>query len=319
MKVSLVVTVLNEEKSIESFLDSVAKQKLWPDEFIVVDGGSGDWTIEKLERSKVRTTIVIKKGANRSEGRNYGVELARNEIIVGTDAGCILDENWLYEITRPFLKEEVKVVSGFYLPVTKNIFQKCVAPYFCVMKEEIEKRMQDPKFEFLPSSRSIAFKKHVWAKVGGYPSNLNYCEDLVFDQKLKAHGFRIHFAPKAIVYWPQRDSVKSVFKQFFNYAVGDGQVFFSEYQTHSAKITLIFLRTIAFFALFLMTFLNAKYLTFFLLALFPYLVWSVYKNYNYVRDLRALYYLPFLQFISDAAVLLGTIKGLLQQKNVTLS
>ena len=34
---------------------------------------------------------------------------------------------------------------------------------------------------FLPSSRSVAFPKAVWALAGGYPEWLDYCEDLLFD------------------------------------------------------------------------------------------------------------------------------------------
>ena len=34
---------------------------------------------------------------------------------------------------------------------------------------------------FLPSSRSVAFRREVFDRTGGYPEWLDYCEDLLFD------------------------------------------------------------------------------------------------------------------------------------------
>jgi len=101
----------------------------------------------------------------------------------------------------------------------------------------------------LPSSRSIAFKKSAWKKVGGYPENLNYCEDLVFDLKLKKAGLKFAFAPKAIVFWPQKKTLKGAVKQFFNYAVGDGMAGFDgpHFKKFLLKIFLIFLLVILLF------------------------------------------------------------------------
>jgi glycosyltransferase involved in cell wall biosynthesis len=52
MKVSLVTTVLNEEKTIEKFLDSVISQTRKPEEVVIVDGGSTDETLEKVQKFK---------------------------------------------------------------------------------------------------------------------------------------------------------------------------------------------------------------------------------------------------------------------------
>ena len=46
MKVSLVVTVLNEEPSIAALLESILSQTKKADEIVIVDGGSTDKTID---------------------------------------------------------------------------------------------------------------------------------------------------------------------------------------------------------------------------------------------------------------------------------
>jgi len=129
----------------------------------------------------------------------------------------MLDKSWLEEIARPFEKKnEVEVVGGFYLPTGETILQKTLAQLTSISLEKVHPET------FLPSSRSIAFRKSAWQKVGGYPENLNYCEDLIFDLRLKRTGCLFDFAPKAIVYWSQKDTLRSALKQFFNYAIGDG-------------------------------------------------------------------------------------------------
>ncbi len=223
MKISFITTVLNEEKTIDSFLASLANESKLPDEIIIVDAGSVDKTITKINneklkmKNKIKIELLERKGFNRSQGRNEAISKAKGEIIVTSDAGCVLDKEWLKEITKPFLKEEgPAVVSGFYLPTGESLFQKVLGQLTSVSLKNIDRE------NFLPSSRSLAFKKNAWAKAGGYPEELNYCEDLVFDLRLKKSGLKFTFAPKAIVFWPQRKNLFQALRQFFNYSVGDG-------------------------------------------------------------------------------------------------
>ena len=73
-----------------------------------------------------------------------------------------------------------------------------------------------------PSSRSVAFRKSWWAKVGGYPNWLRAGEDLVFDFRLRDMGARFAFASDAIVSWYPRPGLKEFFAQYRHYARGDG-------------------------------------------------------------------------------------------------
>ncbi len=307
MKASFITTILNEEKFIDSFLDSVAKQTKKPEEVIIVDAGSQDETIEKIKQwqKKLPIRLIIKPGFNRSQGRNLAIKKAKNKIIAVSDAGCILNPNWLKEITSPLKKKGISVVAGNYQPIAKTPFQKCLAFYTCA------DLYQKNKNRFLPSSRSLAFKKTAWEKVGGYPKNLNYCEDLIFDQKLKKAKFSFYFAPKAIVYWPQRKTPKQAFKQFYNYAFGDGQVFFSPLQAHSVKIGLIFLRYLVGLLIFGLATKYPIWRPIFASLFLAYLAWPIIKTRKTLSG-SALFFSPLIQLLSDFAVMLGTIRGILE-------
>jgi len=303
IKASLITTIYNESDSIGTFLDSIKLQLIKPSEIIIVDAGSKDGTQKTIkqfikENKNLNIKLFIKRG-NRSIGRNEGIKRARNEFIVVTDAGCILDKNWFKEITLPFKNSNVDVVAGFYNPLIKNVFQKSLATYTCVMKDELSK-------EFLPSSRSIAFKKLVWKKIGGYPENLDTCEDLVFASRLKKEGFKFFVTSKAIVYWPQRDNLIEAFSQFYNYALGDGKAHYFRRGT-----PFLFLRFLFLILLIVLSLRSSVFLYVLIILVILYLIWSISKNYKYVRNYLGFAYLPILQIISDIAVTIGTTVGFL--------
>lgn len=298
-KVSLITTCKNEENSIESFLKSIAEQTQMPDEIIIVDGYSTDKTFELLKNTKLKIK-VIKKNGNRSVGRNEAIKYAKNDIVAVTDVGCVLAKRWLELIVKPFEDKTIDVVSGFYKPVTSSVFEKSLSTYTCTMEDRLDKDT------FLPSSRSVAFRKSAWEKVHGYPENIDLCEDLVFDKKLKRAGMQFITQDKALVYWPQRKNILQAFKQFYGYAKGDGQA-------HYVRKTTPFL-----FARYLLGFVALAYaletsnnalFTVCLILFVLYLLWAVSKNYKYVKDSKALIYLPLLQITSDIAVQLGMTVG----------
>lgn len=301
MKVSFITTVFNEEEIISKFLDSLLAQSKLPDEIVIVDGGSSDSTVAKIKNSKFK--ILVKLG-NRAVGRNEAIRKATGDIIVCSDAGCILDKSWLKNIAEPFKESKIDVVAGYYKPIARNAFQKCLAAYTCVMPDRVK-----PK-NFLPSSRSIAFKKSAWQKVGGYPENLDTCEDLVFAKKLKKAGYKFKTRVDAIVYWPQRKNLKEAALQFYRYAEGDGKARYIRPQT-----PFLFLRYLIGGGLLIIFFVFKSLFILYLISviLFLYLLWSIGKNFKYVRHWQAVFILPTLQFTADFLVMAGFLKGLLKK------
>lgn len=308
MKISFIATSFNEEKSIGLLMESLLDQTRIPDEIVIIDGGSFDATVKKIKSydkkfkyKKVRFVIYTKKG-NRSVGRNEAIKMSRGDIVVCSDAGCILDKKWVEFITNPFLKNNIDVVAGYYKGKSKNVFQKCLVQYVLVMPDKVDSNA------FLPASRSMAFKKEVWEQAGGFPEEYSHNEDYVFAKKLKKLRYKIFFEKRALVEWIPPKSHRNAFAMFFRFAMGDIQA-----KILRPKVLFIFLRYILGIFLLVYVIISKDMAAGYgLLVLFvAYYLWAIAKNYKYVNRPEAIFILPILQISSDLAVISGTLWGVI--------
>lgn len=297
IKVSLIVTVLNETDTIVQLLDSVVTQTLKPQEVIFVDGGSQDDTVRRIQsyaedHPKLKIKCEVKKG-NRSIGRNTAVSLAEHEFIAITDAGCVLDQNWLQELVRVQNETGSKVVAGYYHGQAETSFQHAVVPYVLVMPEKL-----DP-YTFLPATRSLLIEKKLFIEYGGFDESLSDNEDYAFAKKLQSAHVPIAFAQDAIVYWQAVNSLREFYTMIFRFARGDAFA-----GIFRPKVLLIFLRYLVGILLLI---IGQAWV--FISLVMAYLIWSVLKNSKHVFEKK--YILAILQIVSDIAVIDGTTRGLI--------
>jgi len=222
LKISVIATVKNEEHSIHRLLDSLAAQTRLPDEVIIADGGSTDGTMRVLEEYVTGGVLplrtLVRPGTNIAAGRNAAIEAATHQIIACTDAGVHLSPNWLADLLCPFEEDgTVPVVSGFFLPDSQTLFETALGATTLPALADV-----DPH-HFLPSSRSVAYRRETWERVGRYPEWLDYCEDLVFDLRLYELFDAFPFVPQAVAYFRPRPNLRAFFRQYYRYARGDGK------------------------------------------------------------------------------------------------
>jgi glycosyltransferase involved in cell wall biosynthesis len=310
--ISLIATVLNEGESIRRLMDSILKQTCQPDEIVIVDGGSTDNTVAILQSyvDQLPLHVYVDADCNISRGRNAAIEAAQGDIIAVTDAGVGLPDNWLEHLTKPLLDDaNVQVVGGFFRAAPQNVFEAAMGATVLPLRNEIKTET------FLPSSRSVAFRKAAWDAVDGYPEWLDYCEDLVFDLRLKERYGSFAFAPDAVVDFRPRGSLEAFFKQYYLYARGDGKADLwrkrhaIRYATYLGAIPLILM-----LALYVHPLLSLLYI--------PGAIFYLYQPYRRLpvvlkslptvtprERLRAIGLVPVIRVVGDIAKMLGYPEG----------
>ena len=216
MKVTLIATVLNAGDHVGAFLASIAAQTRAPDEVVLVDGGSTDGTLETL-RGAEGVTVVDEPGANIARGRNVAIAHATHDVLAVADADCTYGETWLEELLRP-IESGADVAMGWYEPVVETFYEACLASVNLPLGPDDV----DPA-TFMPSARSVAFRRDALEAVGGYPEWLAIGEDMWVNHRWRERGFDMRFAPAAVALWRVRPTLTATWRQYFRYARGDAQ------------------------------------------------------------------------------------------------
>ncbi len=114
MKLSVIIPVYNEEKTIKSVLNSVEKTKLsLRKEIIVVNDCSTDNTAAILDKFKHKHK-VLNHDVNHGKGAaiRTGIKHATGDIIVIQDADMEYDPKEYPKLLQPILKNKANVVYG---------------------------------------------------------------------------------------------------------------------------------------------------------------------------------------------------------------
>ncbi|HEY8205462.1 MAG TPA: glycosyltransferase [Pyrinomonadaceae bacterium] len=217
LRISVVVPVRNEERSITKLLDALLGQTRPPDEIVITDGGSTDATVRMIESYVGRDTpvrLIRTAAALPGRGRNLAASAATCEWLAFIDAGAHPDKNWLDQLARGVERDRAAdVVYGGYEPVTDSLFTECAALAYVPPAVELSGALIRPR-----SIISALMRRDVWRAVGGFPEHLRSAEDLLFMEKVDQAKFRSVYEPHALVYWDLQPSFWRTFKRFTTYS-----------------------------------------------------------------------------------------------------
>ena len=203
MRFTVVIPLYNKEKYIIKAINSVLNQTYDAFEIIIVDDGSTDSSLSKVQsimHSKIQ--IIKQENAGVSAARNKGIESANFQYIAFLDADDEWHSDYLETISDLIDRypehgayatayEEVKRNNSFIPSIKNNNFKEgwegIVDSYF---KESIKSP--------LISSSSVVIPKEVFDKVGAFPVGITRGEDQHMWCKV-ALNYKIVFSNKALV------------------------------------------------------------------------------------------------------------------------
>lgn len=199
MKVSVIIPVYNEEKVIESCLNSLAKQTITL-EVIVVDDGSTDGS------GKYATFKQNHLGPGAA--RNLGASRASGDILVFVDADMEFEPDFIEKLIKPIEKKQT--IGTFskdeYLLNKENAW----ARYWNLNLGREAERMIDREEYANGSPVFRAILKSEFDKVGGFNTKIGYTDDWSLSKKL---GVLAQVAPGAKYYHRNPETLQEVWTQ----------------------------------------------------------------------------------------------------------
>jgi rSAM/selenodomain-associated transferase 2 len=173
MRISVIVPVLNEEKSIAPTL--IELQRLKPDEMIVVDGGSSDETREICQRFGVAFYL---SRPGRAVQMNFGAHRATGDVLLFLHADTRLPPSAFDDI-RAALQDQ-KVLGGRF-----DLQLDDARPMLKLIGFMISLRSRLSKVG--TGDQAIFVRREIFQELGGYP-DIPLMEDVAFSRALKHRG-----------------------------------------------------------------------------------------------------------------------------------
>jgi len=221
---TLVSTVFNEMQRLPDTLLSIKNLQLQPMEIIITDAGSTDGTYDYLcnwaKDNAIKTIILQQKGCNVAQGRNLAIEKASHSLILSTDFGCTFHPQWSNSLISAFEDKNIALAGGNFT-VDKNLITTNAAIADYILQGGYS---YIPDKTFTVSSRSIAYYKWVWEKVGKYPEWLTLAaDDTIFWRKALQCNIPYVIVKESYVFWIRHKSFKAFAKEASRYGRGDGE------------------------------------------------------------------------------------------------
>ena len=219
--ISVIIPAYNAADTIVDCLEAFELQdyKDFDFEVIIVDDGSTDDSRKKaldfFAKSDIKGVVITQKNQGPATARNYGAREAKGEILLFTDADCIVDRHWIKNMVEPFKDEKVVGVSGTYRTLNKD---KVIARYvgYEILTRH-EKMAGEDRIDWI-GTFSAGYRKDIFLRFGGFDENYPAAsgEDPELSFRIAEAGYKLVFSKKAYVYHRHPDSLIKYLKQKYS-------------------------------------------------------------------------------------------------------
>ena len=211
-EVTVVVPVYNGASTIADCVRSLIaleypKERL---EIVVVNNLSTDATVSILREFGDAIRLLDEPVRGPAAARNCGIRASRREVIALTDADCVVDRDWLRHIVSPLSDERVGVSGGRILSI-----RPCNAiEQFGEEIHDHEKAINVYRPPYV-ITMNWASRRAVLEEAGLFDKTLLRCEDVDLAYRITSGGYRLAYAPEAIVYHRNERTYGGLFAEGF--------------------------------------------------------------------------------------------------------
>lgn len=218
--VSVIMTVLNEERHLRAAVEAVLQQD-YPGslELIVALGPSTDATdviaAELVAHDGRVRTVPNPTGATPS-GLNLALKEANHDIVVRVDGHSVLPDSYVRTAVEVLEETGADNVGGIMAAEGTTPFERAVA---CAMNSWLG--VGGARFHLGGQAGPAetvylgSFRRSALERVGGYDETLHRAQDWELNYRLRRTGGTVWFTPKMKVSYRPRSDVRKLAKQFF--------------------------------------------------------------------------------------------------------
>ncbi len=217
IEVSVIMPIYNEEKYIKKCVDSLLMQDypMEKSEWIFVDGGSKDKTVELLESYRQKYPDLIKILENPKKivpcAMNIGIAASCGKYIVRLDAHADYANDYISKCIYYLKNIDAENVGG--VATTKangfmgNAIAKMLGSKFGVGNSQFRTNGKSGYVDTVPFG---AFKREVFSKYGGYDERLVRNQDNEMNFRIRKNGGKIYLSDDIHLSYYCRDSIKGI-------------------------------------------------------------------------------------------------------------
>lgn len=303
----MVLLTKNSGRTVQKSIESILQQTRQPDEIVVVDGNSGDGTLDIIKKYPVK--LISEPGLGFGHARNLGVKKASGDILFFIDSDCFAEPNWI-ERTLPHFDSnpEVAAVTG-----RTNLWntESAVARFLAYVGGRMNMPKQRKYVKIAPTM-NLALRHEIVDKVGGFDETMIRCEDTDLTYKI-SRGNKIMYEPDAVVWFKGSPTLGVASRKCVRHFTGVGQLFAKHgFNSLFVRFNLPirgFLLIAAIVSLFLLPWYFPAVLFSILLLEFVYKVTRLFAKYH---DKCVVYYVVFFTFwsLASLAIFYGLYLGL---------
>lgn len=198
-KVSIITVVYNNVQTIEQTIQSVLNQTYPNIEYIIVDGGSTDGTVEIIRRYLDRiATFISEQDEGIYDAMNKGIGLASGEIVGILNSDDTYDADAVSCVVENFRSQRADILYGNALMMDDTI---ATDMYECSDLEELWYRMAIPH-------PATFVKKEIYVKYGTFDTQYQIAADYDLMLRLYSKGVKFWHIDQVLTYF-RRGGVSS--------------------------------------------------------------------------------------------------------------
>jgi len=219
--VSVVIPMRNEGAHISACIDSVLAQAYPPDrlEVIVVDGDSDDTSMDVLRGYGTRLRIFHNPSRIVPTAMNIGIRAARGDVIARVDAHTLLDPDYLRIGIETLQRTAADNVGGPMRSVGGGALGDAIA---LAMASRFG---IGAYFHFAAEDREVdtvymgMYPRAVFERIGLFDEELVRNQDDELNYRLRKAGGSIFITTRMRSRYQNRQSLKTLWRQFFQYGM----------------------------------------------------------------------------------------------------